>query len=71
MDEQATINLPNKVIDSEWRDDIDYEAYEEEGTYISPSEVEKTTIARIKKSPIKLAIRNMVDWDKIQEKLSA
>ena len=67
----TTINLPNKVIDSEWKDDIDYEPYQEEGTYISPSEVKKTTIARIKKSPIKLAIRNMVDWDKVQEKLSA
>ena len=66
-----TITLPNKVIDSEWRDDIDYEAYAEEGTYISPSEVKKTTIARIKKSPVKLAIRNMVDWDKVQEKFSA
>ena len=66
-----TITLPNKVIDSEWRDDIDYETYEEEGTYISPSEVKKTTIARIKKSPVKLAIRNMVDWDKVQEKFSA
>ena len=65
----TTIKLPKKVIDSEWKDDIDYESYE--GTYISPSKVKKTTIARIKKSPIKLAIRNMVDWDKVQEKLSA
>ena len=67
----TTIKLPKKVIDSEWKDDIDYELYQEEGTYISPSEVKKATIARIKKSPIKLAIRNMVDWDKVQEKLSA
>lgn len=67
----ATIKLPKKVIDSEWKDDIDYEPYQDEGTYISPSEVKKTTIARIKKSPIKLAIRNMVDWDKVQENLSA
>lgn len=67
----TTIKLPKKVIDSEWKDDIDYESYQDEGTYISPSKVKKTTIARIKKSPIKLAIRNMVDWDKVQEKLSA
>ena len=67
----TTIKLPKKVIDSEWKDDIDYEPYQEEGTYISPSEVKKATIARIKKSSIKLAIRNMVDWDKVQEKLSA
>ena len=67
----TTIKLPKQVIDSEWKDDIDYEPYQEEGTYISPSEVKKATIARIKKSPIKLAIRNMVDCDKVQEKLSA
>ena len=68
----TTIKLPKQVIDSDWKkDDIDYEPYQEEGTYISPSEVKKATIARIKKSSIKLAIRNMVDWDKVQEKLSA
>ena len=67
----TTIKLPKKVIDSEWKDDIDYEPYQDEGTYIAPSKVKKTTIARIKKSPIKLAIRNMVDWDKVQENLSA
>ena len=68
----TTIKLPKQVIDSDWKKDgIDYEPYQEEGTYISPSEVKKSTIARIKKSPIKLAIRNMVDWDKVQEKLSA
>ncbi|MBR3115843.1 hypothetical protein IKF30_01290 [Candidatus Saccharibacteria bacterium] len=60
-----TINLPNKVIDSDWKDDIDYEPYEDEKTYISPESVKKETITKIKKSPIKLAIRNMVDWDKI------
>ena len=62
-----TISLPKKVIDSEWRDDIDYQAYEDEGTYISPDKVKKTTIERIKKSPIKLSISNMVDWNKIKE----
>ena len=29
-----TINLPNQVIDSDWKDDIDYEAYQDEKTYI-------------------------------------
>ena len=67
----TTIKLPKKVIDSEWKDDIDYEPYQDEGTYIPPSKVKKATIARIKNSSIKLAIRNMVDWDKVQEKLSA
>lgn len=68
---EETINLPKEVIDSEWKDDIDYETYKDERTYISPDEVKKTTITRIKKSPIKLAIRNMVDWEKIQKSLSA
>ncbi|MBP5647829.1 hypothetical protein J6X04_00875 [Candidatus Saccharibacteria bacterium] len=68
---EETINLPKEVIDSEWKDDIDYETYKDERTYISPDEVKKTTITRIKKSPIKLAIRNMVDWEKIQRSLSA
>ena len=60
-----TINLPNKVIKSDWKDDIDYEPYEDEKTYISPASVSKKTINKIKNSPIKLAIRDMVDWDKI------
>lgn len=68
---EETINLPKEVIDSEWKDDINYETYKDERTYISPDEVKKTTITRIKKSPIKLAIRNMVDWEKIQKSLSA
>ena len=66
-----TIKLPTKVIDSDWKDDIDYEPYEDEKTYISPKSVKKTTIAKIKSSPIKLAIRNMVDWDKIIKQATA
>ncbi|MBR3138484.1 hypothetical protein IKG38_00480 [Candidatus Saccharibacteria bacterium] len=57
-----TLTIPTKVVDSDWKDDIDYEPYEEEGTYISPNSIKKETIAKIKKSPVKLAIRNMVDW---------
>ena len=38
---------------------------EDEKDSISPKEVKKETIAKIKKSPVKLAIRNMVDWNKI------
>ena len=56
------LTIPTKVVDSDWKDDIDYEPYEEEGTYISPNSIKKETIAKIKKSPVKLAIRNMVDW---------
>lgn len=51
MTTAETIKLPNKVIDSDWKDDIDYEPYEDEKTYISPSEVPKETIKRIKNSP--------------------
>lgn len=71
MSQTETINLPNKVIKSDWKDDIDYEAYQDEKTYISPAKVKKETIARIKNSPIKLAIRNMVDWNKIINKTAA
>ena len=66
-----TINLPNKVIDSDWKDDIDYEAYEDEKTYVSPNKVNRTTINRIKNSPIKLAIKDMVDWRKIIDQVAA
>ena len=30
-----TIKLPTKVIDSDWKDDIDYQPFEDEGTYKS------------------------------------
>ena len=68
---QETINLPNQVIDSDWKDDIDYQPYQEEKTYISPSKVSKQTNAKIKKSPIKLAIKNMVNWDKDNHQIAA
>lgn len=70
MSQTQTIKLPTKVIDSEWKDDIDYEPYEDEKTYISPKSIKKTTIKRIKNSPIKLSIRNLVDWGKINEQLA-
>ena len=57
-----TIKLPTKVIDSDWKDDIDYEPYEDEKTYISPSDVKKETIDRIKRSPIKLSIDGIWKW---------
>lgn len=61
------LEIPNDVIDSDWKDDIDYVAFEEERTYVSPKEVKNATIKRIKDSPIKLAIRGMVDWQKIED----
>ena len=66
-----TLELPNQVIDSEWKDDIDYETYKDEGTYISPESVNKETIKRIKQSPVKLAISNMVNLKKIANQLTA
>ena len=66
-----TITLPNKVIDSEWRDDIDYETYEEEGTYISPDSIKKETLTRIKNSSVRLAIEDMVNLKKILGKVTA
>lgn len=71
MSQTQTIKLPNKVVDSDWKDDIDYQSYEDEKTYISPQDIKKETIAKIKRSPIKLSIRNLVDWDKLTEKVTA
>lgn len=71
MSQTQTIKLPTKVVNSDWKDDIDYQSYEDEKTYISPQDIKKETIAKIKRSPIKLSIRNLVDWDKLTEKVTA
>ena len=71
MSQTATIKLPTKVINSDWKDDIDYEPYEDEKTYVSPKQVSKATITRIKQSPVRLAIRDMVNWNKILNQISA
>lgn len=63
-----TIKLPKQVIDSDWKDDIDYEPYEDEKTYISPSSIKKEAIAKIKKSSIKLSISNLIDWKRFDNK---
>lgn len=45
------LQLPNQVIDSDWKDDIDYETYgdnKQEMEYIAPSEVSKESIQKIK-----------------------
>lgn len=70
MTQTQTLTIPKEAIDSDWRDDIDYEPYEEERTYISPNEIKKETLAKIKRSPIKLSIRNLVNWDKIDQELN-
>jgi len=42
------LELPKKVIKSEWKDDIDYQPYEHEMEYIAPSKVSKESIEKIK-----------------------
>lgn len=45
------LKIPNQVIDSDWKDDIDYETYgtnKEEMEYVAPSEISKESIERIK-----------------------
>ena len=64
MKNQA-IKSSNESIESEWNDDIDFEPYQNEKTYIPPESIDEETITRIKQSPIKIAINNMVDWDKV------
>ena len=56
------IKLPNKVIDSDWKDDIDYQPYSDEKTYVSPGDVTKETINRIKQSSIKLSMSGLWNW---------
>ena len=63
-----TIKLPTKVIDSDWRDDIDYEPFADEKTYISPSDVKKETIDKIKRSSIKLSINGLWNWKGEEDK---
>ena len=70
MTQTQTIKLPTKVINSNWKDDIDYEPYKEEKQYVSPKKVSKKTIERIKNSPVKLTIRSMTDWKKIRNEFS-
>ena len=49
-----TIKLPTKVIDSDWKDDIDYQPYEDEAKYISPEKVESATAEQAKRRNIKI-----------------
>lgn len=71
MSQTQTIKLPTKVVNSDWKDDIDYQPYEDEKTYISPHDIKRETIAKIKRSPIKLSIRNLVDWETISKRVAA
>ena len=52
------LKIPNKVVDSDWEDDIDvdYAIYgdneKNEATYVSPAEVSKESIKKIKAQKI-------------------
>ena len=48
------IKLPNKVINSDWRDDVDYETFDNEAEYIQPQKVETATAEQAKRRNIKL-----------------
>lgn len=48
------LKTPTEVIDSDWRDDVDYEAYADEANYVQPKEVEKATAEEAKKLNVKI-----------------
>lgn len=51
-----TLKIPSQVVDSDWKDDIDYETYgtdQQEMEYISPTEVSKESINKIKARNLK------------------
>ena len=49
-----TIKLPTTVINSDWKDDIDYEPYSNETEYIQPQKVEAATAEQAKRRNIKI-----------------
>ena len=49
-----TLKTPTKVIDSDWRDDVDHEPYMDEANYIQPKTVEKATAEEAKKRNVKI-----------------
>ncbi|MBR2994196.1 hypothetical protein IKF43_02280 [Candidatus Saccharibacteria bacterium] len=48
------LKLPTEVVDSDWKDDIDYTPYEDEMNYISPENVENATAEQAKRRNIKI-----------------
>ena len=50
------LKIPNQVVESDWKDDVDYQTYgtdQEEMEYISPTEVSKESINKIKARNLK------------------
>ena len=48
------LKLPTGVVDSDWKDDIDYTPYEDEMNYISPEIVENATAEQAKMRNVKI-----------------
>ncbi len=48
------LKLPPNVVNSSWRDDIDYAPYEDEMNYIPPENVENATAEQAKRRNIKI-----------------
>ena len=48
------LSIPTEVIDSDWKDDIDYEPYMNEEAYIQPEKVERATAEQAKHRDIKV-----------------
>lgn len=49
-----TIKLPTKVINADWKDDVDYQPYANEAEYIQPQKVETATAEQAKRRNIKI-----------------
>lgn len=49
-----TLKIPTEVVDSSWKDDIDYAPYKDEMSFISPEKVENATAEQAKKRDIKI-----------------
>ena len=48
------LRLPNEVVDSDWKDDIDFTPYKNEADYVPPAEVEKATVEQAKRRNVKI-----------------
>lgn len=48
------LKLPTKVVNADWKDDIDYAPYEDEMNYVSPENVENATAEQAKRRNIKI-----------------
>lgn len=69
----STLNIPNEVIDSDWKDDVDvdYAIYgnteKQEGEFISPESVSKESLNKIKNFQVKLAFGGLQKFRKKEQ----